>query len=61
VGYSGGGVWVVTYKPGELFNPHRHIKLVGIETLWSEKARRAKCVRSNVIAESLKEFKPDLE
>ena len=61
VGYSGGGVWVVVYKEGELFNPHKHIKLVGIETHWSgEKTRLARCVRSNVITESLKEFKPEL-
>lgn len=59
-GYSGGGVWATLDPPEVLFNPQRHIKLVGIETHWSERQRLARCVPGKVIAEALKEFKPDL-
>jgi hypothetical protein len=59
-GYSGGGVWVMTYREGELFNPHRHIKLVGIQTHWSSSLRLVRCVPSKVIADLLKNCYPDL-
>jgi hypothetical protein len=59
-GYSGGGVWVTMNPPGVLFNPHRHIKLVGIETHWAERSRLARCVPGKVIAEALKDFRPNL-
>ena len=38
-GYSGGGLWVINYKAGELFNPRYHIKLIGIETHRSKDSR----------------------
>ncbi len=59
-GYSGGGIWVTTNPPGELFKPHGHIKLVGIQTYWSPSSRLARCVPSKVMAEAFKDFQPDL-
>src|SRR5437870_6994929 len=58
-GYSGGGVWVTTNPPGELFSPHRHIRLVGIQTHWASSSRLVRCVPSKVIAEAIKDFQPD--
>ena len=60
-GYSGGGVWVATNPPGELFSPHRHVKLVGIQTHWSRSSRLARCVPSKVIVEAFRDFIPDAE
>jgi hypothetical protein len=59
-GYSGGGVWVTTNPAGDLFNPHRHIKLVGMQTHWSRSEKMLRCVPSKVMAESLNEFRPNL-
>ena len=59
-GYSGGGVWAMIDPPRELFNPHRHIKLVGIQTHWSPTSRLVRCVPSKILAEAFKDFKPEL-
>ncbi len=59
-GYSGGGVWATNIPTNGLFIPHRHIKLVGIQTHWSSSSRLIRCVPSKVMAEALKAFKPDL-
>lgn len=58
-GYSG-GVWVVGNPPGQMFNPLRHIKLIGIQSHWSPTPRLARCVPGKVIADSLKSFRPDV-
>ena len=55
-GYIGGGAWVINYKPGELFIPHRNIKLVGIHTHWTPYPRLAHCIPSKVILETLKDI-----
>jgi hypothetical protein len=59
-GYSGAGIWGINIPTGELFNPHRHLKLVGIQTHWNEKSRLARCGPSKVIVEALQDFKPEL-
>ncbi len=56
-GYSGGGVWAANVPTDDLFVPHRHIKLVGIQTHWSPSSRLVRCVPSKVIVEALKDFK----
>jgi hypothetical protein len=60
-GYSGAGVWSINYDQDGLFNPHRHIKLLGIQTHWTISSRLLRCVPSKVAAESLLEFKPELK
>jgi hypothetical protein len=59
-GFSGAGVWVIDHKPGELFIPHRHMQLVGIEIYWGDVSRLARCVPSKVIADFFKECYPEL-
>ncbi len=59
-GYSGGGVWAAHIPADGLFVPQRHIKLIGLQTHWSPSTRLVRCVPSKVMADALKEFKPDL-
>jgi hypothetical protein len=59
-GYSGGGVWVVRNPPGVMFDPIRHVKMVGVQTHWSSTSRRIWCVPSKVVVEAFRQFRPDL-
>lgn len=54
-GYSGGGVWAMRVPDGGMFYPHRHIRLVGLQTHWCERSRMIRCVPSAVMAEAFRQ------
>lgn len=59
-GYSGGGVWVMRNPPDVLFDPLRHVKMVGVQTHWSPDTRQVWCVPSKVVVDAFRQFRPDL-
>jgi len=45
-GFSGGGVWVLLKpKEGELFLPHKHVKMCGTQFQWDEDRRMLQAMR----------------
>lgn len=61
-GFSGGGVWFNSSsgKDSTLFNPLRHIQLIGIQYSWDKETRILKAVPSLVIWQMLQEACPDV-
>jgi hypothetical protein len=60
-GYSGGGVWGVRVPDEGMFHPHRHVRLVGLQTHWSgERSRMIRCVPARVMIDALRAFRPGL-
>jgi hypothetical protein len=60
-GYSGGGVWGVRVPDEGMFHPHRHIRLVGLQTYWEgERSRMIRCVPAQVMIDALRQFRPEL-
>jgi hypothetical protein len=60
-GFSGAGVWsFVPPKAGEIFNPLRHIRLLGIQRAWLPKSRLLKCIPTRAIVDLLRESVPEV-
>jgi hypothetical protein len=60
-GFSGGGWWVFHRPaPGELFNPAKHVKLVGIQSSWNFVHRVVNGVPIIRLLELIHEDYPDL-
>jgi hypothetical protein len=60
-GFSGGGVWVLP-KPadGELFLPHKHVKLCGTQFRWNERKRFLRAMRPRFTLPYLFDWYPEL-
>lgn len=60
-GFSGAGVWVLhEQQPGELFAPHRHVKMCGTQFQWDPKTRMLKAMRPRVSVPFFYECYPEL-
>jgi hypothetical protein len=60
-GFSGGGVWVLL-KPteGELFLPHKHIKMCGTDFQWDKNRRMLQAIRPRFSVQYFFECYPEL-
>jgi hypothetical protein len=60
-GFSGGGVWALS-KPaeGELFLPHKHVKMCGTDVQWSPSRRMLRAMRPRFSVPYFFECYPEL-
>jgi hypothetical protein len=61
-GFSGGGVWVLP-KPaeGQLFVPHKHVKLCGTQCGWNKRERFLRAMRPRFTLPHFFEWYPELK
>lgn len=60
-GFSGGGVWVLSRPDdGELFMPHRHVKLCGTQFRWNERKRFVRAMRPRFTVPYFFDWYPEL-
>lgn len=62
IGFSGGGVWALMREgDNELFNPLRHVRMIGTQFVWNEKTRVLKAMRPGFSLSFFFECYPELK